>query len=131
MSKKIFIVEDDVTLLSSLQAKFSVEGFNVIVNNGAGDVNEIIKLLKTSIPDLIILDLILPKVDGFEVLGAVKATETINKIPVFVFSNLSDNDSKEKCARLGAEQYFIKSDFNLDQFIEKIKKIITNRSKNN
>jgi len=129
MGKKIFIVEDDVALLSSLQAKFSVEGFNVLVHNGAGDINEILKLLKTSMPDLIILDLILPKIDGFELLGTIKATDTVNTIPVFVFSNLSDNDSKEKCQKLGAEQYFVKSDFNLDQFIEKIKKIISNKLK--
>lgn len=129
MGRKIFIVEDDVTLLSSMQAKFSVEGFNVLVHNGAADINEIIKLIKASMPDLIILDLILPKVDGFELLGTVKATETINAIPVFVFSNLSDDDSKIKCGRLGAEQYFVKSEFNLDQFIEKIKKIISNKLK--
>lgn len=126
MNKKIFIIEDDITLLSSLQAKFSIEGFNVIVNNGAAEVNEILKLIKTVGPNLIILDLILPKVDGFELLAGIKASDAINSIPVFVFSNLSDNDSKEKCKRLGANQYFVKSDFNIDQFIEKIKKIISN-----
>ncbi|HOZ56391.1 MAG TPA: response regulator [bacterium] len=129
MGKKIFIVEDDVILLSSLQAKFSVEGFNVLVHNGAGDINEIIKLIKISMPDLIILDLILPKVDGFELLGSIKAADSISGIPIFVFSNLSDDDSKKKCFSLGAEQYFVKSDFNLDQFIEKIKKIIFNKIK--
>ena len=129
MGKKIFIVEDDITLLSSLQAKFSVEGFNVIAHNGASEIIDIIKLLKTSMPNFIILDLILPKVDGFELLGNIKATENINNIPVFVFSNLSDSDSKEKCKKLGADQYFVKSDFNIDQFIEKIKKIITNIQK--
>lgn len=129
MGKKIFIIEDDATLLSSLQAKFSVEGFSVLVNNGAGDINEILKLLKTSNPDLIILDLILPKIDGFELLGTIKSTEVISNIPTFVFSNLSDDDSKEKCHRLGAEQYFVKSEFNLDQFIGKIKKIVSNKIK--
>jgi len=129
MGKKIFIVEDDVILLSSLQAKFSVEGFNVLVHNGAGDINEIIKLIKISMPDLIILDLILPKVDGFELLGSIKAADSIIGIPIFVFSNLSDDDSKKKCFSLGAEQYFVKSYFNLDQFIEKIKKIIFNKIK--
>ena len=129
MGKKIFIVEDDVTLLSSLQAKFSVEGFNVIVHNGASDLSEITKLLRTSLPSLIILDLVLPKVDGFELLAAIKADDNISNIPIFVFSNLSDNDSKEKCKNLGAEQYFVKSDFNVDQFIEKIKKIMINKEK--
>ena len=129
MGKKIFIVEDDVALLSSLQAKFSVEGFNVVVHNGASDINEIMKLMIASMPNLIILDLILPKVDGFELLRVIKANDTISAIPVFVFSNLSDDDSKEKCQKLGAEQYFVKSDFNLDQFIDKIKKIIANKIK--
>lgn len=129
MSKKIFIVEDDITLLSSLQAKFSVEGFDVIVHNGAGDVNDVVKLLKVSIPNFVILDLILPRIDGFELLGLIKANDVLAKIPVFIFSNLSDNDSKDKCQRLGAEQYFVKSEFNIDQFIEKIKKIIANKEK--
>lgn len=127
MSKKIFIVEDDVTLLSSLQAKFSVEGYDVIANNGAGDINDVIKLLKVSAPNFIILDLILPRIDGFELLGLIKANNTLAKIPVFIFSNLSDDDSKDKCQRLGAEQYFVKSEFNIDQFIAKIKKIIVNK----
>ena len=129
MGKKIFIVEDDITLVSSLQAKFSVEGFNVTVHNGVGDITEIIKLLRISLPSLIILDLVLPKIDGFELLAAIKAEDDISHIPTFVFSNLSDNDSKEKCKNLGAEQYFVKSDFNVDQFIEKIKKIMTNKER--
>jgi DNA-binding response OmpR family regulator len=129
MGKKIFIIEDDVTLLSSLQAKFSVEGFDVIVNNGAGDINDVIKLLRVSVPDFIILDLILPKIDGFELLGMINAETILARIPVFIFSNLSDNDSKEKCQRLGAKQYFVKSEFNIDQFIEKIKKIIVNNER--
>jgi DNA-binding response OmpR family regulator len=129
MEKRIFIIEDDINLLSSLQAKFSVEGFNVSANNGAGELNSIIKLLLVFKPDLIVLDIILPKIDGFEILTSIKNDANLSKIPVFIFSNLSDDDTKEKCVRLGAEQYFIKSDFNIDQFVEKITKILINKEK--
>ncbi|MDP2736551.1 MAG: response regulator [bacterium] len=129
MGKKILIIEDDANLLYGLQAKFRVEGFEVIVDEGANrtEAMEKIKILK---PNYIILDIILPKINGFNMLAEIKADPAISKIPVFIFTNLSDNDSRKKGKELGADFYLIKTDLNLDEFVAKFKKIIGNLEKN-
>lgn len=129
MNKKILIIEDDTNILSGLQAKLRVEGLEVLINNGTDEISYVINKINTEKPDYIILDLLLPKIDGFELLSAIKAGDHGAKTPVFIFTNLADKDSQEKCNRLGAEHYFIKSDFNFDDFVEKIKKIISNLGK--
>ena len=80
-------------------------------------------------PDFIILDLLLPKVDGFDILNELKKDKETANLPVFIFTNLSDEDSKEKGLNLNVAHYFIKSDFSIDDFVEKIIKIIKNREK--
>ena len=123
MRKKILIIEDDAVVCYGLQAKLSSEGYIVESNNGSNEVGDVIKQAIKFNPDYIILDLILPKVDGFELLKAVKAGDETSKIPIFIFTNLSDNDSRERCDKLGAEYYFIKEDFNIDEFVDKLGKI--------
>ena len=128
MSKKIFIIEDDANLLYGLQAKLRIEGFDVEIDEGL-DEQEILKKLQKTLPNYIILDLILPRIDGFEMIKAIKKDQTLNNIPIFIFSNLSDNDSKARSIDLGAEQFFIKNDFSVDEFVTKLKNIILNKSK--
>jgi len=129
MAKKILIVEDDANLLYGLQAKFRVEGFEIITDEGAAKAEAMgkIKALK---PDYIILDIILPKINGFNLLAEIKADPEISKIPVFIFTNLSDNDSRQKGAELGADFYLLKTELNLDEFVAKFIKIIGNKEKN-
>jgi len=129
MNKKILVIEDDSNILAGLQAKFRVEGMEVLVNNGTETIEEIIERINKEKPNYIILDLMLPKIDGFELLRDIKSGGHGAKIPIFIFTNLTDKDSKEKCDTLGANYYFIKSDFNFDEFLEKIKKIISNLEK--
>ena len=129
MEKKLFIIEDDVNILSALKAKFSVENFRVESDSGSTVIEEIVKKIKAIHPDFIILDLILPRVSGFDILSSIKSDKEISGIPVLVFTNLSDADSKERSNQLGSDYYFIKSDFTIDEFIEKIKKIIANKEK--
>ncbi len=128
MAKKIFIIEDDANLLYGLQAKLRIEGFDVEIDEGL-DEQEILKKLQKTLPNYIILDLILPRIDGFEMIKAIKKDQTLNNIPIFIFSNLSDNDSKARSIDLGAEQFFIKNDFSVDEFVTKLKNIILNKSK--
>jgi DNA-binding response OmpR family regulator len=128
MAKKIFIIEDDANLLYGLQAKLRVEDFDVVADEGIDEI-EVLKRIKTTSPDYIILDLILPHTDGFEMIKKIKGDESLKNIPIFIFSNLSDNDTKTRSMDLGAEQFFIKNDFSIDEFVEKIKKIIINKSK--
>ena len=129
MEKKLFIIEDDVNILSALKAKFSVENFRVESDSGSTVIEEIVKKINAIHPDFIILDLILPRVSGFDILSSIKSDKEISGIPVLVFTNLSDADSKERSNQLGSDYYFIKSDFTIDEFIEKIKKIIANKEK--
>lgn len=127
MPQKLFIIEDDANILYGLRAKFSVGGFQVEIDEGAGTVEEVLSKIKDFNPDFIILDLILPKVDGFSVLSGIKAENEITGTPVLVFTNLSDDDSRERSENLGADYYFIKNDFILDEFAEKVGRIIDNR----
>lgn len=129
-NRKIFIVEDDANLLYGLQAKFRVEGFEVITDEGA-DKKEAMEKIKIQKPDYIVLDIILPKINGFNMLAEIKADPAISKIPIFIFTNLSDSDSWRKGAELGADFYLIKTELNLDEFVAKFKKIISNKEKTN
>lgn len=129
MDKKIFIIEDNVNFLYGLRAKFSSEGFAVFTANGNESLIELKRKITDSGAGYIILDIVLPKFDGFEVLHTLKADDHTSKIPVFIFSNLDDKDTREKCERLGAEHFFKKHEMMLDEFVQKIIKIINNREK--
>jgi two-component system, OmpR family, alkaline phosphatase synthesis response regulator PhoP len=129
MHKKIFIIEDDVNILFGLQAKLSVEGFTVTVENGNSSAEEIMEKIREVTPDAIVLDLILPSVDGFQLLMQIKSDRDTSDTPVFVFTNLSDEDSRNKGLSLGVDHYLIKQDLNIDAFVDKVKKILENRDK--
>ncbi len=127
-NNKILIVEDEANLLYGLQAKFRVAGFDVITDQG-DDKKILLEKIKTVKPDYIILDIMLPQVDGFDILAQIKADPEISMIPVFIFTNLSDADSRQRGQKLGADFYLIKSELNLDEFVEKFQKIIANQEK--
>lgn len=129
MPKKIYIIEDDANILYSLQAKFSADGFQVRTNAGVENVFAIINEIKIDIPDFVILDLILPNFDGFDLLKELRNTEETKNIPIFIFTNLSDKDSKARGLDLGADYFFIKDDLSMDGFVEKVKKIIENKER--
>ena len=128
VNKKILIIEDDANLLYSLQAKFSVQGFKIVTDDGLAEEELMGKIINLK-PDFIILDLILPKIDGFAFLKRIKAHADISSIPIFIFSNLSDEDSRNRGLNFGADYYLIKSQFSLDEFVTKVVKIIANRTK--
>jgi len=128
MRKTILIVEDDANLLYGLQAKFNIEGFKTITDVGI-DKEIILDKVKNLQPYFVILDLILPKVDGLEVVRELKVNKETSNVPIFIFTNLSDEDSRERGLGLGADYYFIKSDFNMDDFVNKVMKIMENREK--
>lgn len=126
--KKILLIEDDVNLLYGLQAKFRMENFEIITDEGL-EKKEAMEKITNLKPDYIILDIILPKINGLSLLKEIKAKPEISRIPVFIFTNLSDGDSREQAMKFGAALYLIKADFNLDEFVAKIKKIIANQEK--
>lgn len=116
-SIKILIVEDDEFLRSLIARKLEGEGFAIAtaVDGEKGLVAAGDK------PDLILLDLLLPGLDGFGVLKALKEKDELKKIPVIVFSNLGQREDIEKAKNLGVTDYLIKANFTLDDLVAKIK----------
>ncbi|MFA6107088.1 MAG: response regulator [Patescibacteria group bacterium] len=129
MRKKLFIVEDNANILYGLQAKFSVAGFEVAINSGNESEPGIAGKIIAARPDYLILDLILPKADGFKILSALKAPGGLPGLPVFAFTDLGDKESREKGLKLGISHYLIKNELNVDEFVEKVVKIISNLEK--
>ena len=121
MAKKILIVEDDKFLRELIARKLTDEGFEIVE---AVDGEDGIKKIKETKPDLVLLDLILPNIDGFEVLSRVKGDVSLASIPIIILSNLGQKEEVEKGLELGAADYLIKAHFTPGEIIEKIKNIL-------
>jgi len=118
----IMVIEDDPFLSSILKARLEKDGFQVIQ---AFNGEEALKKLHESTPGLVILDLIMPKMSGFEVLQAISIDPQLNKIPVVVVSNLGQPGDMEKAKGFGAIDYFVKMRLSIDELLVKIRDIIT------
>lgn len=118
MAKKILIVEDDKFLRELIAKKLSEEGFIV---EEASDGEEGIRKIKEGRPDLILLDLILPSIDGFEVLEKIKEDLETKPIPVIILSNLGQKEDIERGLKLGAFDYLVKAHFTPGEVIEKVR----------
>lgn len=121
MAHKILIVEDDEFLKTLESEKFTKEGFEVLT---AADEPQMKGILAQTVPNIILLDLMLPGSDGIEILRNIKANDATKQIPVLVFSNLSDDENITKTKTLGAADFFVKSNFSLNELVEKIKSLI-------
>ncbi|MBW6441166.1 response regulator [Patescibacteria group bacterium] len=119
--KKILIIEDDKFLIKAYDIKLKKEGFQVIL---AKDGEEGLALAHSEQPSLIILDMMLPKMNGFEVLEKLKSNEELKSIPVITISVLGQRTDLEKAISLGAEKYLIKTDHTLAEIIANIKKYL-------
>jgi DNA-binding response OmpR family regulator len=118
---KILIVEDDRFLRELIARKLRNEGYEVLE---AVDGEEGLKRIKEEKPDLVLLDLILPGIDGFEVLAKAKEDPDTAQIPVIILSNLGQREEIERGLKLGAIDYLIKAHFTPGEIIEKIKNIL-------
>lgn len=125
--KKIFLLEDDTNILYGLEAQFGSDEFIVESSEGEEPLEELLENIRNFEPDYIILDLILPKLDGFEVVKRIREDADLSDVMIFIFTDLSDEDSKNRSIELGAEYYFIKEEFDTYEFAEKVKKIIDNQ----
>lgn len=121
MSKKILFVEDEPTLQKAIGEVLTQEGFQVF---SALDGEKGMEMIKTEKPDLVLLDLILPKKDGFEVLKEMKENNELKNIPVIVLTNLEGVGDVEKALSLGATTYLVKANYELDDVVEKVKQNI-------
>ncbi len=121
MAIKILVAEDDKFLSNAYRVKLTKAGFDVKV---VGDGQEALNILQTFIPDIILLDLVMPVKDGFATLEAIKADERLRTIPVIVASNLGQKEDSDKAFGLGAKGFIVKSDLSLDTLIQKIHSLV-------
>lgn len=119
--KKILIIEDDLVLKNALEEFLTSEGFDVsFAIDGQAGVEKVI----SDKPDLVLLDIVLPKKDGYEVLQEVKENKETSHIPIVLLTNLGGVADVEKALELGATTYLIKADYKLDEVTQKIKEIL-------
>ena len=118
MPKNILIVEDDKFLRELIVQKVTKDGFNA---SEAVDGEEGIKKIREEKPDMVLLDLILPSIDGFEVLSLIRQDPGLSSIPVIILSNLGQKEDIERGMKLGATDYLVKAHFTPGEIIEKIK----------
>ncbi len=115
---KVLVVEDDKFLQKILLMKFGAEGFDV---RGAADGEDAIKQMLAEKPSLVLLDLILPKMNGFEVLTEMKTNPNMRDVPVIVLSNLGQEEDINRARQLGAIEFLIKSNLSIQEVVQKIK----------
>mgnify|MGYP001558798579 FL=1 len=118
---KILLIEDDPFLLNMYATKFELENFKVTV---ADDGEKGVRAVEKEIPDIILLDIMLPKMNGFEVLKQLKAIKNFCNIPVILLTNLSQKNEIEQGLSLGAVDFLIKAHFMPSEVVEKIKIIL-------
>ena len=123
MAKKILLIEDDKFLRKVLVRKLSKEGYQVIE---AIDGEKGLKSMEQDKPDLVLLDLVLPEIDGFEVLDKAKRNPLLAKIPVIILSNLGEKKEIKRGLELGANDYLIKAHFTPGEILKKIEAVLKN-----
>ncbi|MFH0906972.1 MAG: response regulator [bacterium] len=116
--KKILIIEDEEVLLELLQKKLIQEGYDVEIAKD-GEVG--LKKVKLDKPDLILLDIVMPKVGGFEVMEELSADEELSKIPIIIISNSGQPVELERAKKLGVKDCLIKTDFDIQEVVDKVK----------
>lgn len=113
----ILIIEDDKFYINIFKAKFNDEGYEIIIaQNGL----EGLEAAKKVTPRLVLLDLIMPKKDGFSTLQDLRADKRFKNIPIIVLSNLGQDDDIQKAKSLGATDYMVKANMSLREVVEKV-----------
>lgn len=119
---KVLIIEDDKFFVDLLAKHLSQAGFSVLFAN---DGKSGLAIIKTEKPAVVLLDVLLPETDGFEVLSELKADDSTKNIPVILLSNLGSKENLEKSQKLGAYNFMIKATVSLDQIIKETNRAIS------
>lgn len=125
MTKRIVLIEDNQMLLSVYRAKLTAEGFQV---ETAADGEHGLNLAMTAKPDLVLLDLMLPKVDGVEILKRIRTSGEIARVPVIVLSNSFTNDRLQEVWAAGATQVLVKASLTPKQLAETVRGVLSGQS---
>lgn len=117
-TKTILVVDDETLVIRALTEKLSSEGFKV---DSARDGEEALLKVKQTKPDLILLDIIMPKLDGISVLKKLKATSDTQDIPVIILTNLYDDQRVSEVLRSGGTDYLVKVEHTLSDIVKRVK----------
>ena len=118
---KLIIIEDDSFLLSILAEKLKEAGFGIEM---AADGEDGLNKIKSGDFDLVLLDIVLPKIDGFKILEELRGGNQLKKIPVIILSNLYDKNNIDKAILLGAKEYIVKAYNTPEEIVLKIKSFL-------
>lgn len=121
MAKKILIIEDEEIILDLLKRKLSSEGYEISL---ARDGDEGLKVMKEMKPDIIVLDVVMPKMGGFEVMEEMGKNPDLKKIPVIIVSNSGQPVEIDRAKELGAKDWLIKTEFDPQEVVDKVVKQI-------
>ena len=121
MARKILFIEDEEYLQMTLGERLKEEGYEILT---ALDGELGLEAAQKEQPDLILLDLILPKKDGFEVLEELKKSEELEHIPVIVLTNLEESRDIQRVLDAGATTYLVKANYEMEEVVKKIKNIL-------
>lgn len=116
--KRVVVVEDDEHISKVYEIKLAKEGIQVLL---AHDGVEAVAMISSEKPDLILLDLMIPKKDGFEVIEEIKKVPELAAIPVIVLSNLGQQSDQDRALGLGAAEYLVKVDYPIQEVVDRIK----------
>lgn len=120
--KVVLIAEDDEVLMRALYLLFHKGEYTIA---SAGDGETALKMTERLKPDMVLLDLLMPKMNGFDYLRSIRANANLKNTPVIVLSNLGDKEDIEKAKALGIQDYFIKSNTDLSTLFNKVKKSLS------
>ncbi len=121
VKKKLLIIEDDVSLIDIFKTAIDDKKYNVII---ATEGDEGVKKAVAELPNGIVLDILLPGKNGFDVLIELKNNSKTKKIPVIILSNIGQEEEIKRGLQLGADDYMIKADFTIDQVLNKIDQLV-------
>lgn len=119
--KKVLLVEDEQILLELLDKKLRGQGYETFLAN---DGEKGLQLARQIVPDVIILDIVMPKMDGFAVMAEIQKDENLKKIPIIIVSNSGQSVELSRARQLGARDWLVKTEFDPQEVVEKIKKQI-------
>jgi CheY-like chemotaxis protein len=120
-TKDVLVVEDDAFLAQLLTNRLSRAGLTV---TRAGDGEEALRILKNAKPDLILLDIILPKKSGFEVMEEIQKDPLLKRVPIVIISNLGQEEDIRRGRQLGAIEYYVKAQTSIEDLINKVQEIL-------
>ncbi len=121
MAKKILLIEDEKIMINLLEKKLTQEGYDVrVAING----EEGLKAMREEKPDIVLLDIIMPKMGGFEVMEEMSKDPVLKEIPIVIISNSGQPVELDKAKELGAKDWLIKTEFDPQEVVEKVEKQI-------